>query len=103
MSGLTITLITNDIFFAMEKYCTQETEEEYKNLLLQCGKKFHELRVAKNLYISFVAKAINVSTAKIKKIEDGQTNFTVGTLCNLCKLYKISPKKFFEIVRSSGI
>lgn len=79
-------------------YFFDETE-----LKREIGKMVCARRKALNLSQEKLAEIVGIKVRTLSKIENGYTFITAKTLCEMCKVFNIEPKTFFDIGESTTI
>ncbi len=67
-----------------------------EKFLKHLGNKLSETRKVHKLSIEFVSKETGIAKSRLRSIEKGNGNFTIGMFIKLAKIYKFDASKFFK-------
>jgi transcriptional regulator with XRE-family HTH domain len=67
-----------------------------EHVLLELGQKIRELRTKRGLSLDKLAEAANVNDKYLGEVERGQTNISVGKLCQIAAALDIKPHDLLD-------
>lgn len=74
-----------------------------ENVLLELGQKIRELRTKRGLSLDKLAETANVNDKYLGEVERGQTNISVGKLCQIAAALDIKPHELLDTAHARQI
>ena len=74
-----------------------------ENVLLELGQKIRKLRSKRGLSLDKLAEKANVNDKYLGEVERGQTNLSVGKLCQIAAALDIKPYVLLDIAHTRSI
>ena len=72
-----------------------ETEAQRSKVLVACGLRIRALREGRGITFADVDNRGLITSKQLRRIEDGECDYTTKTIRALCRMYKVHPGRLF--------